>query len=335
MTAPLIKSTRLATLDEIYFLLNRIRMEENTITKQLLSTVCKHHSLHLIFSFESTLHFLETIGIIDSGVSGNMKLHSSNKNLLTSRKNLSIGLFQATMSYLNKVENLRQLFTPDVITFRQGTLYIQTLPINATAPFLKLILLHLQIAEQSERDITLLSIKADYIPFFNPYFDNNHIPRPKNIFVSYSSKDEIYLKELRQHFKTMRDNNEINYFDGGMIAPGDLWDEKIKQHLQQADIIILLISVDFINSGYINDIELKQAIEKHSRNECKIIPIVARECDFENAGIGKFQAIRYNNKSLQNCGEDRDNAYKYIIAKIREGIKNLKPSHKINPVNTF
>jgi TIR domain len=62
-----------------------------------------------------------------------------------------------------------------------------------------------------------------------------------NIFICYSHKDKDYLDELKQYF---RDNPAINLWSDIHLQPGDEWDNEIRQNLEVADIVILLISID-------------------------------------------------------------------------------------------
>ncbi len=75
------------------------------------------------------------------------------------------------------------------------------------------------------------------------------------------------------------------------IRVGDEWDGVIKQELFEADIILLLVSVDFNTSKYCNDIEVAMAVERHEKGEARCIPIFVSECNFSNMPYAKLQGL--------------------------------------------
>ncbi|MCY7326984.1 MAG: toll/interleukin-1 receptor domain-containing protein, partial [Saprospiraceae bacterium] len=107
---------------------------------------------------------------------------------------------------------------------------------------------------------------------------------PLNVFISYSHNalDRPLLDELLKHLAPLQlaENPLLKTWDDADIRPGEAWDEEIKQNLRAADIVFLLVSADFNSSRYIQEIELKEAIQRHQRRECQVIPIYLRPCDF-------------------------------------------------------
>ena len=74
---------------------------------------------------------------------------------------------------------------------------------------------------------------------------------------------------------SLKRSKNIETWDHTLIGLGSPWDEAIKIRIQEADIILLLISPDFNNSDYIWNIELKKAIERHDEQECNLSEIAA------------------------------------------------------------
>ncbi len=102
------------------------------------------------------------------------------------------------------------------------------------------------------------------------HFEN----RPQRIFISYSSLDKEYLKQFTTQIISLRNEGLVETWDDRELQAGDKWDIVIKEQLDKADYVILFISANFLNSGYIRDVELKQALEKSTR----IIPIIIDYC---------------------------------------------------------
>jgi hypothetical protein len=101
-----------------------------------------------------------------------------------------------------------------------------------------------------------------------------------NLFISYSHEDQKYLDELKTHIDNSIPN--LNIWDDVKIELGDKWDETIKNRIITADIVLLIVSQDFLRSTYINAVELKTALERNRLAKCMVIPIFARDCDLDN-----------------------------------------------------
>ena len=61
-----------------------------------------------------------------------------------------------------------------------------------------------------------------------------------------------------------------------MIGAGTEWEGAITKQLEEARVILLLISADFIRSKYCYDVEMARALERHDRREALVVPIILR-----------------------------------------------------------
>ena len=101
------------------------------------------------------------------------------------------------------------------------------------------------------------------------------------------------------------------------ISAGTEWEREINKHLNEADIILLLISPDFIASDYCYSKEMKWAMDRHERGEARVIPIILRPVDnWKGAPFGKLQALpkdSFENGMLALSQTDR---IPYLAAKL-------------------
>ena len=97
------------------------------------------------------------------------------------------------------------------------------------------------------------------------------------LFIAYSREDSDVLGKLLSHLSPLERSKVVNriWYDG-MIESGSDWDEEIKNNLQQSDIVLLLISADFISSEYCYDTEMQKALQMHEAGEAKVVPIILR-----------------------------------------------------------
>ena len=96
------------------------------------------------------------------------------------------------------------------------------------------------------------------------------------IFCCYAHEDEGLLNKLKGHLSPLRHLGLITVWYDRNISPGAVWEKEIKQHLNEAQIILLLISPDFMDSQYCYDVEMQHALERHENGEATVIPVILR-----------------------------------------------------------
>jgi internalin A len=138
------------------------------------------------------------------------------------------------------------------------------------------------------------------------------------LFYSYSHKDENLRNELETHLKLLQRQGLIETWHDRKIEAGDEWKRKIDENLERADIILLLISADFIASDYCYEIELKRALERHENGEARVIPVIVRDCNWRIAPFAKLQALPKNGKAVKKW-PDKDSAWRNVA----EGIEKI------------
>ena len=69
------------------------------------------------------------------------------------------------------------------------------------------------------------------------------------LFISYSHKDEDDINFFKKHTAPLKDNGLIEEWYDRKILPGEDYQSKIDNNLDDADIICLFISADFLSSG--------------------------------------------------------------------------------------
>lgn len=121
--------------------------------------------------------------------------------------------------------------------------------------------------------------------------DNKVIKRPLKVFISYSKEDDNIRNELEKHLAPLKDNGSIEIWHDGVILAGDKTDKTIKANLRIADIILCLISPDFLTNVYIIEEELPLMLERENEGKTKIIPVILRPCAWEGTKIANFQPL--------------------------------------------
>jgi hypothetical protein len=143
-----------------------------------------------------------------------------------------------------------------------------------------------------------------------------NMPKQLHLFLSYAHEDEAMKNQLDKHLVMLKRSGKVQVWQDRQIMAGQEWDTVILNELQEADIILLLISVDFNNSQYIWDKELKIAIERHDAGTARVIPIVLRPCEWSEMPYGKLQALPTGAVPVSTF-ENPDLAYTEIAKQIR------------------
>ena len=108
----------------------------------------------------------------------------------------------------------------------------------------------------------------------------------------------------------------VTFWYDRRIVPGDEWKLKIASQLDEADIILLLISAYFINSDYCYRIELGRALQRHDEGSAVVIPIFVRACDWEGLEFTRLQGLPPDAVPV-NDYHDRDKAWVLVTQGIR------------------
>jgi hypothetical protein len=83
-----------------------------------------------------------------------------------------------------------------------------------------------------------------------------------------------------------------------MISAGEEWEDVIDENLENANIIIALISSDFIDSEYCYGRELARARERHNAGEAIVIPVIVRPVDWHGLWIEDLQMLPEDAKAV-------------------------------------
>jgi hypothetical protein len=154
---------------------------------------------------------------------------------------------------------------------------------------------------------------------------SNSTKKPVTLFYSYSHKDEEIRNELEKHLSILKRQEVISEWYDRKIVAGTEWEDQINQQLQSASIILLLVSSDFLASDYCYGKELKSAMERHEKGEARVIPIIIRSVDWNQAPFGKLQALPKDAKPVKSWS-DIDEAFTNIAQGIRIAIDEIKIS---------
>jgi len=137
------------------------------------------------------------------------------------------------------------------------------------------------------------------------------------ICCCYAHEDEILLNKLKSHLRPLQRQGFIEVWHDRDISAGTEWEREISQHLNSAQIILLLVSPDFMNSDYCYSVEMKRAMERHEQGEARVIPIIIRPVYWTGAPFGKLQPLPTDAKPVTTWSNS-DEAFFNIVVEIQK-----------------
>ncbi|MDQ2715417.1 MAG: FxSxx-COOH system tetratricopeptide repeat protein [Chloroflexota bacterium] len=154
-------------------------------------------------------------------------------------------------------------------------------------------------------------------------------PRPFHLFLSFASEDRAYRDALDKQLTVLQRLRLIDDWHRQEIAPGDDWQKVMAERLDQADIILLFITPDYLTSNYCYHVQMPHAMKKHEAGEARVIPIYLRPIALYDPHLDlPFTKLRRLPKNgdlavseLKN--KNRDSALAEIVAGIKEAIDDF------------
>jgi predicted ATP-binding protein involved in virulence len=147
------------------------------------------------------------------------------------------------------------------------------------------------------------------------------------IFFAYARQDEALRNELAKHLIPLQREKIITAWHDREIPLGTEWQSEIDRHLETAQIILLLISADFLASNYCYDIELIRALQRHEKGEAKVIPIILRACDWTDTPIGILQSLPIDGQAITSW-PNSDMAFSSVVGGLRQAIYQMMDATK-------
>ena len=150
---------------------------------------------------------------------------------------------------------------------------------------------------------------------------------PVSLFYSYAHEDEALRDELRGHLKILERRGLLSSWHDREIKPGEDWHQKIDAQLQMCDLVLLLVSKDFIESDYIFGNELTVAMQRHEAGLATVVPIVVRAIDIEPDDRDalpflKLQALPTDMRPVTSW-PNRDEAWTNVAKGLRATVKAI------------
>ena len=143
-----------------------------------------------------------------------------------------------------------------------------------------------------------------------------------NLFFSYSHKDEELRNELEVHLSMLKRQGLIRAWHDRRIGAGNDIHSNISAELENADIILLIISANFLASDYCYDKEMIRALEKDKEGSARVIPVILHPCDWTSSPFGSLRATPIDGKPVSMFANQAE-ALTQIAKDIRSAVEEM------------
>ncbi|MCC6585447.1 MAG: TIR domain-containing protein [Bryobacterales bacterium] len=149
-------------------------------------------------------------------------------------------------------------------------------------------------------------------------------PKPRlRIFVSYSHADDAWREAVVIWLAQLKNEGLIDLWHDRRITGGQEWAGQIDDNLDNAEIILLLVTPNFLASAYCNDIEMTRALERHAKGEARVIPIILTPADWKTSRFAKLQVFPKDGKPVVDW-PTKDHGLANAIEGLRNVINELR-----------
>ena len=142
------------------------------------------------------------------------------------------------------------------------------------------------------------------------------------VFLSYSQKDKALRAQLVTHLANLQRQGQIQAWHDGQIEAGTDREDAIEQKLQSAQVILLLISPDFMASDFCYEQQMQQALDRHRQRQARVIPILLRSMDTKGAPFSHLQMLPRDGRAITQWA-DQDLAFSNVVQGIRRVVATL------------
>lgn len=150
------------------------------------------------------------------------------------------------------------------------------------------------------------------------------MPGAIKVFISYAHKDADLSGELLEQLGVLRRAEIIETWIDKDIPPGADWNREIIEALENADLILLLISAAFLNSEFCYSVEMKRAMARREAGSASVIPIILEDCYWQPAPFSKFQALPENATPISTITRrNRKTVYARTVAAIHKVAEDI------------
>ena len=149
------------------------------------------------------------------------------------------------------------------------------------------------------------------------------MPSPLQLFLSYAARDDALREELDRHLAALEREGLIRVWHRRRVSAGEIWEAESAARLDAAQIVLLLVSADYLAADDCFDLEVRRALERQRAGRARVIPVVVRACEWSGAPFAGLAALPPGGRPVASW-PDRDEAWTGVARGVREAAEGLR-----------
>jgi formylglycine-generating enzyme required for sulfatase activity len=157
----------------------------------------------------------------------------------------------------------------------------------------------------------------------------------RRIFVSYSHKDEAWKDRVVTHLGVLAQDGKLEIWEDRRIGGGADWRREIARAIRSCDVALLLVSADFLTSGFILGEEVPDLLKRRIEDGIRVIPVILKPCAWRKISwLNGLQASSKDGKPLLGMTEhDAESALSALAEEVVEGRPAVSRLHELPTEN--
>jgi hypothetical protein len=120
------------------------------------------------------------------------------------------------------------------------------------------------------------------------------VGKPITVYCYYAPADHMYVHELKKHLAFLEKRGLLTLWqDGDIYLGADIRKERLSL-LNHADVILIFVSPDFLDSDSCFGTEMRQIMQRHALGEAYVIPILLRPVHWQGAPFSHIEPLPKN-----------------------------------------
>ena len=154
-----------------------------------------------------------------------------------------------------------------------------------------------------------------------------------DVFIAYAQADAPLLERLRKQLAAAERIGLIDAWHDGEIEVGSDRQASARKAMQEAEIVILLLSADFFASEYLYEQEMSWALELAKTNQAAVLPVLLKDCTWQLTPLSKMRILPSNGVPVTDAHwVHPDRAFKQVVDEVIERSNEIRRERGAQPM---
>ncbi|HEU5378245.1 MAG TPA: toll/interleukin-1 receptor domain-containing protein, partial [Ktedonobacteraceae bacterium] len=144
---------------------------------------------------------------------------------------------------------------------------------------------------------------------------------PLTVYYCADPADLAFCQALDLHLSPLKSIGRIQIWGDEQILAGQEREQEREKHLSTAQILVLLLSPDFLASEG-GQHQISVALQRHQAEDVVVIPLLVRPCSWQEMGLSALQILPREQKALSTRSHP-DEAWQEIVTEISRTIATI------------